>query len=43
MDFTPLSLLLYLVIAALAGGLGRAIAGGTTGGCLVLLAGRRAV
>ena len=38
MDFTPLSLLLYLVIAAVAGAIGRAIAGGTTGGCLVSVA-----
>ena len=30
-----IDLLLYLVIAAVAGGIGRAIAGGTRGGCLV--------
>ncbi len=29
------SLLLYLLVAAIAGGIGRAIAGGTAGGCLV--------
>jgi uncharacterized membrane protein YeaQ/YmgE (transglycosylase-associated protein family) len=32
---TLLELCLYLVIAAAAGGIGRAIAGGTRGGCLV--------
>lgn len=32
---TLLELGLYLVIAAAAGGIGRAIAGGTRGGCLV--------
>jgi uncharacterized membrane protein YeaQ/YmgE (transglycosylase-associated protein family) len=32
---TPLELLLYLAIAAVAGGIGRAIAGGTRGGCIV--------
>jgi len=32
---TPLELLIYLVIAAVAGGIGRAIAGGTRGGCIV--------
>jgi len=37
-EFTPVSLLLYLLIAAIAGALGRAIAGGTTGGCLVSIA-----
>jgi uncharacterized membrane protein YeaQ/YmgE (transglycosylase-associated protein family) len=35
---TPLELLLYLVIAAVAGGIGRAIAGGTRGGCVVSIA-----
>ena len=32
---TWLDVLLYLVIAAIAGGIGRAIAGGTRGGCIV--------
>ncbi len=32
---TLLELLIYLLIAALAGGIGRAIAGGTRGGCVV--------
>jgi uncharacterized membrane protein YeaQ/YmgE (transglycosylase-associated protein family) len=32
---TPVELLLYLAIAAVAGGIGRAIAGGTRGGCIV--------
>jgi uncharacterized membrane protein YeaQ/YmgE (transglycosylase-associated protein family) len=32
---TPLELLIFLVIAAVAGGIGRAIAGGTRGGCIV--------
>ena len=32
---TWLDLLLYLLIAAIAGGIGRAIAGGTRGGCIV--------
>ena len=35
---TLLELLLYLLIAALAGGIGRAIAGGTRGGCVVSIA-----
>ena len=35
MNVSLVSLLLYLVIAAVAGGIGRAIAGGTRGGCLV--------
>jgi uncharacterized membrane protein YeaQ/YmgE (transglycosylase-associated protein family) len=35
---TLLELLLYLVIAAVAGGIGRAIAGGTRGGCVVSIA-----
>lgn len=35
MELSWIDLLLYLVIAALAGGIGRAIAGGTRGGCLV--------
>jgi len=38
MHFTLASLLIYLLIAAIAGGLGRAIAGGTHGGCLVSIA-----
>jgi len=38
MHFTLVSLILYLLIAAIAGGLGRAIAGGTHGGCLVSIA-----
>jgi uncharacterized membrane protein YeaQ/YmgE (transglycosylase-associated protein family) len=33
-----LSWLLYLVIAAVCGGIGRAIAGGSRGGCLVSIA-----
>ena len=32
---TLIDVLLYLVIAAVAGGIGRAIAGGTRGGCIV--------
>ena len=32
---TWLDVLLYLLIAAIAGGIGRAIAGGTRGGCIV--------
>ena len=32
---TLIDVLLYLVIAAVAGGIGRAIAGGTRGGCVV--------
>jgi len=32
---TLLDVLLYLLIAAVAGGIGRAIAGGTSGGCIV--------
>ena len=35
MELPWVDLLLYLLIAALAGGIGRAIAGGTRGGCLV--------
>jgi uncharacterized membrane protein YeaQ/YmgE (transglycosylase-associated protein family) len=35
---TLLELFLYLVIAAVAGGIGRAIAGGTRGGCVVSIA-----
>ena len=35
MEPSLVSILLYLLIAAAAGGLGRAIAGGTRGGCLV--------
>ena len=38
MEFTVWTLLIYLVIAAIAGGIGRAIAGGTHGGCLVSIA-----
>lgn len=38
MQFTLVSFLLYLLIAAVAGGIGRAIAGGTRGGCLVSVA-----
>lgn len=32
---TLVDVLLYLVIAAIAGGIGRALAGGTRGGCVV--------
>ena len=32
---TLIDVLLYLIIAAIAGGIGRAIAGGTRGGCVV--------
>ena len=32
---TLIDVLLYLVIAAIAGGIGRALAGGTRGGCIV--------
>jgi len=35
MHFSLLSLIIILIIAALAGGIARAIAGGTHGGCLV--------
>ena len=35
MHFSLLSLIIFLIIAALAGGIARAIAGGTHGGCLV--------
>jgi uncharacterized membrane protein YeaQ/YmgE (transglycosylase-associated protein family) len=35
MVFTPLSLVVYLVIAAICGSIGNAIAGGGRGGCLV--------
>ena len=35
MQFTLVSLFIYLLIAALAGAIGRAIAGGTHGGCLI--------
>ncbi|HKF43964.1 MAG TPA: hypothetical protein VKG01_12740 [Thermoanaerobaculia bacterium] len=38
MELTFGSLLIYLLIAAVAGALGRAIAGGTRGGCLVSIA-----
>jgi uncharacterized membrane protein YeaQ/YmgE (transglycosylase-associated protein family) len=35
MQFSLVSLFIYLLIAALAGAIGRAIAGGTHGGCLI--------
>ena len=35
---TLMSLLVLLLIAAVCGGIGRAIAGGTSGGCLVSIA-----
>jgi uncharacterized membrane protein YeaQ/YmgE (transglycosylase-associated protein family) len=38
MHFTPGTLLIYLLIAAVAGSIGRAIGGGTRGGCLVSIA-----
>jgi uncharacterized membrane protein YeaQ/YmgE (transglycosylase-associated protein family) len=38
MHFTVWTLLIYLLIAAVAGAIGRAIAGGTRGGCLVSIA-----
>jgi uncharacterized membrane protein YeaQ/YmgE (transglycosylase-associated protein family) len=38
MHFTLGSLLIYLLIAAAAGAIGRAIAGGTHGGCLISIA-----
>jgi uncharacterized membrane protein YeaQ/YmgE (transglycosylase-associated protein family) len=38
MEFTLWTLLIYLLIAAVAGGIGRAIGGGTRGGCLVSIA-----
>ena len=38
MHFSPLGLLLFLFIAAICGAIGRAIAGGTTGGCIVSIA-----
>ncbi len=38
MEFTIVNLLSYLLVAAVAGGVGRAIAGGTHGGCLVSIA-----
>jgi uncharacterized membrane protein YeaQ/YmgE (transglycosylase-associated protein family) len=38
MNFTLGTLLVYLLIAAVAGAIGRAIAGGTRGGCLVSIA-----
>jgi len=38
MEFTLWTLLIYLLIAAVAGAIGRAIAGGTRGGCLVSIA-----
>jgi uncharacterized membrane protein YeaQ/YmgE (transglycosylase-associated protein family) len=36
--FTPLTLLVYLIIAAICGSIGRAISGGTHSGCLVATA-----
>ncbi|HEY3204152.1 MAG TPA: hypothetical protein VGL03_10875 [Thermoanaerobaculia bacterium] len=38
MELSLVAILLYLLIAAVAGGIGRAIAGGTRGGCLVSIA-----
>ncbi|MDQ6891720.1 MAG: GlsB/YeaQ/YmgE family stress response membrane protein [Acidobacteriota bacterium] len=38
MHFSPLGLLVFLLVAAVCGAIGRAIAGGTTGGCLVSIA-----
>ncbi len=38
MPFSLFSLLIYLLIAAIAGAIGRAIAGGSGGGCLVSIA-----
>ena len=38
MEFSLGTLLIYLLIAAVAGAIGRAIAGGTRGGCLVSIA-----
>jgi len=38
MHFSPLGLFLFLFIAAICGAIGRAIAGGTTGGCIVSIA-----
>ena len=38
MVFTPLSLFVFLVIAAVCGSIGRAIGGGSRGGCLVSVA-----
>jgi uncharacterized membrane protein YeaQ/YmgE (transglycosylase-associated protein family) len=35
MVFTPLTLLVFLIIAAICGSIGNAIAGGGRGGCLV--------
>jgi uncharacterized membrane protein YeaQ/YmgE (transglycosylase-associated protein family) len=38
MHFSPMGLLVLLVVAAVCGAIGRAIAGGTAGGCLVSIA-----
>jgi len=38
MHFSVLGLLVLLVVAAVCGAIGRAIAGGSTGGCLVSIA-----
>lgn len=38
MHFSPLGLLILLVVAAVCGGIGRAIAGGSSGGCVVSIA-----
>jgi uncharacterized membrane protein YeaQ/YmgE (transglycosylase-associated protein family) len=38
MHFSPLGLLILLIVAAVCGAIGRAIAGGSTGGCLVSIA-----
>ena len=38
MHFSLLGLLILLLVAAICGAIGRAIAGGTTGGCLVSIA-----
>jgi uncharacterized membrane protein YeaQ/YmgE (transglycosylase-associated protein family) len=38
MHFSVLGLLILLVVAAVCGAIGRAIAGGSTGGCLVSIA-----
>ena len=37
-EFSFVSLLIYLLVAAVAGAIGRAIGGGTRGGCLVSVA-----
>jgi len=38
MHFSVLGLLILLIVAAVCGAIGRAIAGGSTGGCLVSIA-----